>query len=892
MIVFRWIFWTILRLFVRARYRIRVHGKEQLKGLKGPVLILPNHPGYIDPFLLFSTFWPALRMRPLVFSGTFQGPTGRFLVSLVNALEIPDIGVASVRAREQAEGALEGVVAGLRRGERFAVWPAGRVWRDGVERIGPARAAADLLRQAPEATVLLVRSRGVWGSSWTWAQLSARPPMIRCMLAGMGWVFANLFFFMPRRHVDMTLEVVDRARLPELRPEVLNRWLEQWYNGDLPGPEKPTWVPYHFLFGRRTFEFPPPPRPLEVSFAEVKPETRAGVLELLEACLQRPIGEAEGQPATRLEDLGLDSLKRADLSLDVERRFGFTGDGGCETVGQLYALAEGRLPRRPPKPPPPEWSQARVEDGPPTLRGDTLTVAFVEHALKHPRDVVVADDTAGALTGEQLLVGALTLARRLRRIEEENVGVLLPASAACDVALLALYLAGKLPVLLNWTTGPANLAHAVQTARLGHVITSGRFLDRLGIPLDGVQVLKVEDLYQKKLDEGQTRTLKWVSRWEQLRTLLMVRWLPGLIRGRLPRSSPDRPAVVLFTSGSEKAPKAVPLTHANILSCQRGGLSVMGLKRNDVVLGFLPAFHSFGLTVTGLMPLLTGIRVVRHPDPTDAGNLVHKIAAYGVTTLVGTPTFVNYILERAKPGDLDPLRLIVVGAEKCPPALVERCGELAPGAVVLEGYGITECAPVVAVNPPEAPRLGSVGRPLPAVEVRAVDLDTGAALPTGQMGMLHVSGPTVFPGYLNHDGPSPFVEADGRRWYVTGDLGEIDVEGYIWFRGRLKRFLKAGGEMISLPALEGPFARMYPPTQEGPRVAVEGVEHEGGRRIVLFTTEDLTLRDANALLVKEGFHGVMRLDEVRKVDAIPLLGTGKIDYKQLRALVLDSLAPR
>jgi long-chain-fatty-acid--[acyl-carrier-protein] ligase len=155
--------------------------------------------------------------------------------------------------------------------------------------------------------------------------------------------------------------------------------------------------------------------------------------------------------------------------------------------------------------------------------------------------------------------------------------------------------------------------------------------------------------------------------------------------------------------------------------------------------------------------------------------------------------------------------------------------------------------------------------------------------------MLHVSGPTVFPGYLNRDAESPFVEEGGKRWYVTGDLGEIDADGYVWFRGRLKRFLKAGGEMISLPALEEPFARLFPPTEQGPRVAVEGVEHEGDRRIVLFTTEPITLREANALLMKEGFQGVMRLDEVRRLEKIPVLGTGKVDGRRLRELVLEAM---
>jgi long-chain-fatty-acid--[acyl-carrier-protein] ligase len=869
----RWVFWGLLRLALRARYRVRVHGLEKLRTVKGPMLILPNHPGYIDPFLLFALLWREARMRPLVYSGTFQGPTGRLLVRLVNALEVPDLDKASVRARARAEQAISTIAEGLQRGESFILWPAGHVWRDGSERLGPARAAADVLRRAPEANVVLVRTRGLWGSSWTWAQLSARPPLIRCILAGLGWIVANLFFFMPRRPVTITLEVPD-AQMPAPQREQLNPWLEQWYNGDLDHPEEPTWVPYHFLFGRRTFDFPAPPEPpADVDPGPVRPQTRQAVLELVSDQLHRPLAAAEQRPEARLEYLGMDSLTRTDLSLQVERRFGFRGDQACETIGQLLTLAEGRAVRTPPSPPPPEWAQTPAAK-PLVVRGDTLAAAFVEQALAHPRDIVVADDLAGALSAERLLVGALTLARRFQKIESPNVGVLLPASAACDVVLMGLHLAGKLPVLLNWTTGPANLAHAARLLNLTQVVTSEAFVDRADIVVEGTTYLFLEELQAS------------IGKFELLRTLLRVRWLPGSVRRAVPAVAADQPAVVLFTSGSEKAPKAVPLTHANLLSCQRAGLAVLGVTSQDVLLGFLPAFHSFGLTVTTLLPLTTGVRVVHHPDPTDAANLAYKIGAYGATVLVGTPTFVQYILERSAPGSLSSLRLIIVGAEKCPPALFEQCRQAAPGATVLEGYGITECSPVVSVNPPAAPRPGSIGKPLPGVAVRVVELEGGGEVPAGKMGMIEVSGPTVFPGYLG-EAPSPFVEDQGKRWYVTGDLGEFDTDGYLWFRGRLKRFLKAGGEMISLPALEEPFARRYPPTREGPRVAVEGVEHEGGRRIILFTTEALDVREANALLLQEGFHGVMRLDEVRRVEKVPILGTGKTDYKQLRGLIQE-----
>ena len=240
------------------------------------------------------------------------------------------------------------------------------------------------------------------------------------------------------------------------------------------------------------------------------------------------------------------------------------------------------------------------------------------------------------------------------------------------------------------------------------------------------------------------------------------------------------------------------------------------------------------------------------------------------------------------PDDLRSLRRVITGAEKCPDDVFDRTQALAPEAVILEGYGITECSPVVAANRVGDRRRGSVGRPVSNVDIRVVDVDSGVPVPPGETGMLLASGPSIFSGYHNHDGPSPFVELEGRRWYRTGDLVTTDAEGWIAFRGRLKRFLKAGGEMISLPALEEPFARRFPPDESGPRVAVEGIETPGSRHIVLFTTFALPLREAAQMLLDDGLRGVMRLDEVRVLPAIPVLGTGKTDYKELRRLVTEA----
>jgi long-chain-fatty-acid--[acyl-carrier-protein] ligase len=973
----RWGFWWLARLILPLRYRIQrqvVSGESLVVSNKDtsatthhsplathpmglgisdfgfqarPVLFLPNHPGYIDPIIMMTLLWPRFRARPLLWEGMFLNPFLYPFLGLIRAVRIPDLRQASGEARQRTEQALAEVVAGLGRGENFIVWPAGHAERDGSERLGAARAAADILRAIPDATVVLARTRGVWGSSFSYAFTGRAPSLGKRLLQGVGFLVANLLVFMPRRPVQITLERIDRRQLPELRRETINPWLEEWYNRD--GPEKPTFVPYHFLFGRRTHEYPRVEETVEVNLEEIKPETKQAVSDIVSQKLGRALTPEEQQPTTTLDDLGLDSLDGMELTLAVEKRFDVASNQVPENLGQLWALAQGLIAREPPKPPPPPWFKPLSRSGLLETLGDTIPEAFVHRALAQRRDVIVADDLAGPLTYERLLVGVRVLSRRFAELRGDNVGLLLPASVAADTSFLALLLAGKLPVLLNWTTGEASLSHAVRLMNLTHVITSRAFVQRTKINVPGVQYLFLEDLRQK------------IGKLELLTMLLKVRWLSGF-GARVPSIDPHQPALVLFTSGSERAPKAVPLTHANILSDMRAAVQFVGLRHQEVLLGFLPPFHSFGIAAGVILPILGGMRVVHHPDPTDAAGLARKITAYRVTMLIGTPTFTSYIFERSRPsqskegekgrggegetaslqptpspggrgqgegvarsGDLDSLRLIVVGAEKCPPSLYDRARQLAPQAEVLEGYGVTECSPVVAVNRPGAARPGTVGQPLPGVEVQIVDVDTeekvedrgskiDPARASGKRvseepsqakshhsplsthhsrsptGMLWVSGPTVFPGYIGYDGPSPFRERDGKRWYVTGDLAEIDADGYIRLAGRLTRFLKAGGEMISLPALEEPFTHRFPPIDAGPRVAVEGVETDHGRRIVLFTTEQLSLSDANALLQQNGFRGVMRLDEVRRVESLPLLGTGKVDYKVLRAQLTQPMA--
>jgi len=623
----RFALWLLARLILPLRYRLTVYGLEELRGLRGSTLILPNHPALVDPLLVLMVLWPRLRPRPMLYEANFRNPLLYPFMKLLNAVQVPDLQQASTQARAKAEKAVAEVIAGLKAGDNQILWPAGRLRRNKLDRLGAARSVADILQAAPDVTVVLVRTRGLWGSRFSYAFTGKPPSLLGGLLRGAGQLLANLLFFMPRREVQMTIRRVSRAELPELRRETLNPWLEAWYNAE--EPETPTFVPYHFLCGPPTHEFPALPTLAEADLNRVKTATKAAVAQVLAEFLRRPLTDAEQQPETTLDALGLDSLDRMELTLRVEQRFGFSSEQTPGNLGQLWALAEGLIEKGPPKPPPPTWFLS-CEDRPLEIKGRTLPEAFVTRALLNSHDVAAADDTSGALTYERLLVGVLTMARRYDRLPAASIGLMLPASVACDVAFLALQMAGKLPVMLNWTTGPAHLKHAVSSMNLAHVVTSRQFLDRSGVMIEGVDYLFVEELRRD------------VGRVELLRTLLEVRLFPGRVRGRVPRLAPDSSAVILFTSGSEKAPKTVPLTHENLLSCQRGGTYLIKLTRRDSMLGFLPPFHSFGLAAAMLWPLLGGMRVVHHADPTDAGGLARKIASYRPTFMGGTPTLVRF----------------------------------------------------------------------------------------------------------------------------------------------------------------------------------------------------------------------------------------------------------
>jgi len=528
----------------------------------------------------------------------------------------------------------------------------------------------------------------------------------------------------------------------------------------------------------------------------------------------------------------------------------------------------------------------------PTL-GRHLGREVVRSLARRPGTVVIVDRTAGRreVKAAQLIAAAAVLARRLRRtVPERRVGIVLPPGAGAAIANLAVMCAGKVPVNLNFTAGRASAQASIASAGLGTVISALAMREKLP---DFPWPERTLDLRGELEAAGGRRALvPWVlAAW-----VLPNPWVARAV-GVPPRGGAEE-AAILFTSGSAGAPRGVVLSHRNLLAnCQQISCTSI-LPNAGTMLGCLPIFHSFGFTFTLWYPLLMGCRLVTTPSPLDSRAVIDSIREEGVTILLGAPTFVRPLLKKADPADLRTLELVVTGAEKLPEDLRQRFREKFH-LEILQGYGLTETSPVSNINVPHPPvttatadeqvgkKVGTVGRLLPGMAARIVDPDTGEELPTGEQGILLLKGPNIFSHYLDEVPGAAASHRDG--WLVTWDLARIDEDGFITVEGRLARFSKLGGEMVPHVAVEQRIAELCgsdPGETQG--IVVVGVPDKAkGEALVVLTTRDITAAEVRAKLSGAGLPNLWIPRVVRRVGAIPLLGTGKLDLRECRRLAMD-----
>jgi acyl-[acyl-carrier-protein]-phospholipid O-acyltransferase/long-chain-fatty-acid--[acyl-carrier-protein] ligase len=521
----------------------------------------------------------------------------------------------------------------------------------------------------------------------------------------------------------------------------------------------------------------------------------------------------------------------------------------------------------------------------------TLPRSFVHTSRRHPLRFAMADGQTPRLNFLAVLARTVFLARRLRTHwrGQEMVGILLPPSIPGALVNLAAMLMGKVPVNLNYTVSNDTLASCAKQCNLKTIISSRAFLERVHIQ-PPAETLLLEDLVKEpKSSERLAATLAAV--------LLPARALMRFAGAeQIPRL--DDLATIIFSSGSTGEPKGVMLTHYNVASNVEQLDQVFLLQPEDRIMGILPFFHSFGFTATLCLPAAVGVGVVFHPNPLDWRAIGALINKYVVTMLLATPTFLNTYLRRCTPEEFGSLRFVMAGAEKLPER-VAVAFEDHFGIRPLEGYGCTECSPVVTVNTIDfraasfrqvGAKRGSIGHPLPGITVKIIDPETHQPLGIDQPGLLLVRGPNVMKGYLNRPDKTAEVLCDG--WYNTGDIAAIDEDGFLRVTDRLSRFSKIGGEMVPHIKVEEKLQELAGASEQMFVVTAVPDDKKGERLIVLHTVSEEQLAECIAGLAKSDLPALWRPrhDQFVRIEQLPYLGTGKLDLRKARELALETSA--
>lgn len=530
------------------------------------------------------------------------------------------------------------------------------------------------------------------------------------------------------------------------------------------------------------------------------------------------------------------------------------------------------------------------------LRGQDqkkLHIAFIDEVKKHPFKFCMADSTKLKLNYLQVLVSMLLFSKKILELnknkfrEEEMIGVLLPTSVAASIVNGAIFCAGKIPVNLNFTTSKESIDSSIKQCRMNMIITSRKFIEKIKFEQSGHMVF-IEDLKAQ------------ISKKEKVLTSLAGIFLPSFLIKELfvkgDRINIDSIATVIFSSGSTGKPKGIMLSHGNIFSNIEGIYQVLNLEHDDVIMGILPFFHSFGFTANLCFPLGAGLSVVYHSNPLDAACIGSMIQKYKAAIIMGTPTFFSAYAKKCSKEQFSSIRFAITGAEKLKESISRDFFEKF-GIVPFEGYGATELSPIVSLGVPDyinkqqrikqvGFKPGTVGHPIPGVAVRIVDPNTLKPLPLGEQGLLLVKGPNVMKGYLFAPQTTKEVIKDG--WYVTGDIAKIDEHGFIQIMDRISRFSKIAGEMVPHVKIEDEIMKITGVSEPFCAVTTVPDERKGEKLVVLcqrIIDTDWLWKKLNACPLPKLW--IPKKEDFYYVDEIPLLGSGKLDLKKIKSMAQE-----
>ncbi len=882
----KWLIFGGVRRVLSLHYKVSIEGAEHARAFNHGMVAALGHTAYDDPPIVVS--WLArffIFVRPVVYAKMYD--TLRLVMPLVRGFRIESMSDgASPWKAWKIKNTVDAIKKAVADKWTILIYLSGQVKAQEKESLGGKSSAYDILRDHPDTPVLVVNIYGLWGSIFS--RFWARGKMV------IGWRHRfvllrkyPLHFIFRRVKVTLVFKKMDLSGYQTALE--MNKALADQYN-ERPDPVIP---------GREEMRahdtFVAPATHIHLDDADVEPS----VYEKIVAHLVLKYGVDRSRidlESDLIHQCGLDSLGTAELMTWIENTFLQDIDEGAklETVRDLVAAAQGYLAEvdashSKPHDVPAIWNASRkarrYPDG-----AQTLFEAFLMTARYQGWDAAaMADERFGVLTYRQVLERIIMFARIIRKYPEDVIGVMLPASTMATITLFAILLSGKKAVLLNWTVGstPKNLDHCIKMSGVRRIFSSDVFLDRANVPLSdetAEMIVPLENIWSRYSVPGLAKLLTDLAIGKVLARMdPIVSWYFGY------KAQSIDVAVILFTSGSEKAPKGVPLSHRNILSNVKGAMRAISGAAEGRLLGFLPVFHSFGLSLVTLLCLVGGVPTLFEADPKRFKHIVRQIKKWNIQMLPGTAGLITSILDAADQVGieyLESLDVIMTGAQKTPQSLKDRIMKIL-GKGFVEGYGFTEGSPLVTMTR-FAERLIGVGPPIDRTEVLIIDPETGKLVADGVQGRIIVHGPGIFDGYLGGE-KAAFIEFRGKRYYVPGDLGFMK-NGSLTITGRESRFGKdRSGEMINYTEIEDVLVSVFPALSDmpGPRVAISAgkdrTDENKDPRIMLCTIDaSITVEMANAELKKAGLHRRSFVSCRIVLVEIPMLGGGmKVAHKSL-----------
>lgn len=874
---------SIIYFFIlRLRYKFDISWLEKIEKNK-QYIILPNHQALVDPQIVVSLVWQKIKVSPLMSETYYNLPILKYFFIWIWAVSIWDIQRWTWN-KESINKSFDNIKLALDEWKNILLYPSWQLYSQWFESIKWKKIAYNLTQILPDnVEIILIKTTwlrwSIFSKAWSWKT----PNLILNLIKSFFILLWNIFFLIPKRKVKIEIENYTNILKNTKNINDYNQKLEEFYNKDW--EEKVNYKKHFFYFNNTKNK----ELPLNIDWAiNCSLDNQDYDLQKIDEKILNKIIKKIAEikeikedniniKSSLINDLYFDSLDLAEIKSFVQNNFKLADNPSIldlKTVLNLYIMAIWESQNK-------EelkdcnWIQTNnkeeklfdiIQNNSNKLKNNVnILNLFKEVFKKDKKESFVYDEIFWIQSKKDFLIKVYLISSYIKKFDWKYIWLMLPSVSSASLLIISTILAWKVPVMLNWTLWESALLHCIKFAQINTVLTSKKFYEK--IQNDWTEKIKDKYVFLENL----LKDIKLISKIKALFNSMFF---------KIPEIKSEDEAVMLFTSWSESLPKAVVLTHKNIISDINWALYHFPITNKDKLIWFLPPFHSFGFSVNTIMPLISWLKVLYTPDPNDIKTVWNLIWHWKITALSATPTFLNMILKDTNEEKLKSLKYAVVWAEKCNENVFELFDKKCPNWKILEWYWITECSPVISINPPIKSKKWSVWLAIYWGDVKIVWLENKKILWNNKEWMIYFKWDNVFAWYLDKNLENPFENIDWKLYYKTWDLWYLDKDWYIYITWRLKRFIKIAWEMISLPFVESILNKKY-----WNSIAIEALEKDWQAKIVLFSTENINLEQAQDFLRQNWVSNLVKLSETMIIDELPVLWTWKIDYKILKKMI-------